>query len=282
MPAPAPITDTLAAPRDTAPAVYLPAYHDGFAPVAGNDSVVTPLDSLPVMAPAQTTAPLPQAHSPLHDTGVMAMWLLVIFFLLTSFNKGMKYVTNLSRYMFSVRRRENLFDDHTVSETRILVALLLNTCFMEGLLVYSSFDDALLSATGPHVAAYVGLTTVAAIVFYCAQLVLYKLLAWVFGDATSSQLWISGFNATQSLLGLALLPVTIITLVYPSTAPTTLLVALALYIVARIVFISKGFRIFFNNLSSSLYFILYLCSVEIIPSLLAYFGTLFICHSFQL
>ena len=131
-------------------------------------------------------------------------------------------------------------------------------------------------------AAYVGLTTVAAIVFYCAQLVLYKLLAWVFGDATSSQLWISGFNATQSLLGLALLPVTIITLVYPSTAPTTLLVALALYIVARIVFISKGFRIFFNNLSSSLYFILYLCSVEIIPSLLAYFGTLFICHSFQL
>ncbi len=261
------------------PVYYEPAFHDHFAPVATNDTSITPLDSMPVMAATQGVAPQSQAHSPLHDTGVMAMLLVVLVFLLTSFNKGFKYVRNLPRYLFSVKRRENLFDDHTVSETRVMLALLLNTCFMEGLLIYCSFSDALQAAIGSRVVLFVGITTLAAIVFYFAQLLLYRLLGWVFGDPVSSRLWLSGFNATQSLLGLTLLPVTIITLVYPSTTPTTLIVALALYILARIVFISKGIRIFFNDLSSSLYFILYLCSVEIIPSLLAYFGTLYFCQT---
>ena len=272
-------SDTVVTPQE--PVYYEPAFHDHFAPVTVNDTSITPLDSLPVMAPAQGVAPQSQAHSPLHDTGVMAMLLVVIIFLLTSFNKGFKYVRNIPRYLFSVKRRENLFDDHTVSETRIQLALVLNTCFMEGLLVYCSFSDALQTAIGPRIALYVGITTLAAIVFYCAQLLLYRLLAWVFGDDTSAGLWLSGFNATQSLLGLTLLPVTIITLVYPSTTPTMLIVALILYILARIVFISKGIRIFFSNLSSSLYFILYLCSVEIIPSLLTYFGTLYICQTIK-
>ena len=270
-------SDTVVTPQE--PVYYEPAFHDHFAPVAANDTSITPLDSLPVMSPSPGVSPQPQAHSPLHDTGVMAMLLVVLIFLLTSFNKGFKYVRNLPRYMFSVKRRENLFDDHTVSETRILLALLLNTCFMEGLLVYCSFSNALQAAIGPRVALFVGITTLAAIVFYCAQLLLYRLLAWVFGDDTSARLWLGGFNATQSLLGLLLLPVTIITLVYPTTAPTTLSVALGLYILARIVFVLKGIRIFFNDLSSSLYFILYLCSVEIIPSLLTYFGTLYICQT---
>ncbi len=262
-----------------APAYYAPAFHDHFSPVASNDSSITPLDCMPVMKQPQGVAPQSPAHSPLHDTGVMAMLLLVIIFVLTSFNKGFKYVQNLPRYLFSVKRRENLFDDHTVSETRVLIALLLNTCFMEGLLVYASFSNTMQAAIGSRVAIYVGITTLAAIVFYCGQLLLYRLLAWVFGDPTSARLWIGGFNATQALLGLLLLPVTIITLVYPSTTSTTLIVALVLYILVRAVFISKGIRIFFNNLSLSLYFILYLCSVEIIPSLLTYFGTLYFCQT---
>jgi len=44
-----------------------------------------------------------------------------------------------------------------------------------------------------------------------------------------------------------------------------LLVAAGLYICARLVFICKGFRIFYGNLSSIVYFLLYLCAVEMVP-----------------
>jgi len=38
-----------------------------------------------------------------------------------------------------------------------------------------------------------------------------------------------------------------------------------LYLVARLIFIIKGIRIFYSNLTSIVYFILYLCAVEIVP-----------------
>ena len=92
-----------------------------------------------------------------------------------------------------------------------------------------------------------------------------------------TELWVGGFLASQATLGLLLFPIVVITLVFPSTIKLMLSLALALYILARIVFIWKGFRIFFNNLSSSIYFILYLCAVEIVPPLLALAGTVYVC-----
>ena len=45
-----------------------------------------------------------------------------------------------------------------------------------------------------------------------------------------------------------------------------------LYLVVRLIFICKGFRLFYDNLLSSVYFILYLCTLEIAPLILLYKG----------
>ena len=58
-------------------------------------------------------------------------------------------------------------------------------------------------------------------------------------------------------------------------------IGVIIYISCRIVFICKGFRIFFNNLVSLLYFILYLCSVEIVPVILSFTGAIFLCRVLQ-
>lgn len=42
-------------------------------------------------------------------------------------------------------------------------------------------------------------------------------------------------------------------------------VAAAAYIAARVTFIAKGFRLFYDNFLSLLYFILYFCTLEIAP-----------------
>ena len=40
---------------------------------------------------------------------------------------------------------------------------------------------------------------------------------------------------------------------------------IVLYIIARVIFICKGFIVFYDNFYSLLYFILYLCTLEIAP-----------------
>ena len=66
--------------------------------------------------------------------------------------------------MFSTRRRENLFEDHTVNETSILAALIANTCIVEGFIVYiavqlmwPAFAPSLQNSVFTHIAAFSGM-----------------------------------------------------------------------------------------------------------------------------
>ena len=90
-------------------------------------------------------------------------------------------------------------------------------------------------------------------------------MGYTFSDKVGSKLWIDGFKSSQALLGLLLLPVLVLVMLYPSSGKLLLSVAATLYLVARLIFIYKGIRIFYGNLTSILYFILYLCAVEIVP-----------------
>ena len=113
------------------------------------------------------------------------------------------------------------------------------------------------------------------------QHALYATLGYVFGDTVSRRLWISGFKASQSLLGLLLFPVTALLLLFPAAIELLLSIAAVLYALVRIVFVFKGLRIFFNKFSQSLYFILYLCSVEIVPLVIFAMLLVAICTQLQ-
>ncbi|MCH5320108.1 MAG: DUF4271 domain-containing protein, partial [Paramuribaculum sp.] len=53
--------------------------------------------------------------------------------------------------------------------------------------------------------------------------------------------------------------------------------AMVLYVLARIMFIVKGFRIFYTNSASIVYFILYLCSLEIVPVTIFFYLAYLLC-----
>ncbi len=56
----------------------------------------------------------------------------------------------------------------------------------------------------------------------------------------------------------------------PEWTTPMLWLSAAIYAASRAVFVVKGFKIFYHKLRSLLYFILYLCTLEIIPVLLIY------------
>lgn len=276
-----PAADT-AAHQDSAHAVWAPQYPAGLPAHHGNDSATQHIASLPVM---EVPAPSPaqgRQSSPLHDTGSMALLLLSALLILITYRTGYKYMENFLHNMFSVRKRENIFEDHTVGETGMAAALCFNTCVLEGLLAYYAMRTlvpALAPAMTASVLPYVGVLTGCTVAFFVLQLGLYWLLGFTFSDPVNTRLWIAGFRASQSLLGLLLFPVTVVMLVYPATMTTTLTLAAVLYVAARIVFICKGFRIFFNKFSATLYFILYLCTVEIVPVVVLCAGAFWLCEN---
>ena len=284
------ITDSLSLVTDTAtttaadtvvaPKVHRAQYLGGFPEQPVGDSNIEHINQLPVIEiPADGNA---RTHnsSPLHDTGSMIMFLLSCLFLITSYRLGHVYISNLMHNMLSIKGKDDLYSDHTMSDTRIIIALIVNTCLMEGMLMFfglSWFNPDSALALQNSVFLHVILLAAAAALFIALQIFLYRLLGFTFSDDKLTQLWVGGFLASQATLGLLLLPIVVIALVFPSTIKLMLTVSIILYILARIVFIWKGFRIFFNNLSSSIYFILYLCAVEIVPPLLALAGTVYMC-----
>ena len=260
MPANQPI-DTVGQNHQPQPLDLLPAD-------AALDTATSQLDSLAVMEMPARGEAKSFASSPLHDTPSMVLLLLGLLAVALSYHTGYKYIENFFHNMFSTRRRENLFEDHTVNETSILVALIANTCIVEGFITYfavSMFRPDLSPALHSNVFIHIAAFTAIAVGFYILQWMAYKLLGYTFTDSLGSKLWIDGFKASQSFLGLLLLCVLIPLMLFPSHGKTLLAAAAMIYLVARLIFIYKGFRIFYNKLPSLFYFLLYLCAVEIVP-----------------
>ena len=270
----APLHTTSQADTATSPAAadtvahYSPQYLDGFPVTAAADTTLGSIDTLAVMEVPPKGEAMPFARSPLHDTPSMVLLIAGLIAVALSYHTGYKYIENFFHYMFSTRRRENMFEDHTVNETSILAALIANTCIVEGFLIYMAVQllrpdlaPSLQSNTFLHIGAFCTI----AVGFYAIQWLIYKIMGYTFSDKEGTKLWLDGFKATQAFLGLVLLPVLVLLMVYTSHGKMLLGVAALLYLVARVIFIFKGFRIFYSNLSSYLYFILYLCAVEIVP-----------------
>ena len=272
------IADTAAAQH------YSPQYLEGFPSNAATDTTLGSIGTLEVMEVPPTVEAVPFARSPLHDTPSMALLIAGLIAVALSYHTGYKYIENFFHYMFSTRRRENLFEDHTVNETSILAALIANTCIIEGFLIYMAvllFRPDMAPSLLNHTFLHIGSFCAMALGFYAVQWMVYKVLGYTFIDKEGTKLWLDGFKSSQSFLGLLLLPVLILLMVFTSSGKMLLIVAALLYLVARLIFIYKGFRIFFSNLTSCLYFILYLCAVEIVPLVILAGVTNWICGIYQ-
>ena len=129
--------------------------------------------------------------------------------------------------------------------------------------------------------APVGALAGLAALFYVFCLTGCVTVGYVFTDRVAAAQWRRGLNASSVLLGLFLSVPTLVSLFYPSVTGAMLWVAASLYVLSRIAYIAKGFRIFYNNFPSLLYFILYLCSLEIIPLIIISNAATFLLFNLQ-
>lgn len=207
-----------------------------------------------------------------NNSVVLTMTMAVIVAVVLVMRHSARFMQSSMQSLLTVRQRENAFDEHTLNENAIIVVLNIAVALSGAILLYATagLEQTVSSVT---FARLFGLS----VLFIAGQYVMYNIIGYVFTSRNLTRQWLSGFSSAQSFLGLALLFPASAALFYPGAATSLAITAAIMYAVARICFICKGFRIFFDNIFSLVYFILYLCSAEIIPILLVYRKAVDIC-----
>lgn len=242
---------------------------DSIITIADSSSIKTKTDTVTIAPYLSGNEPMARTNHPGHDSGIMM--LLAFTFILVSFS--FKYYRRmLSTYgqdLWNVRNRANAFDEHTSNEHSVIGILIFQLCVYAGLLISAKINSII-----PINPDKIMLTTCCMMgtygLYYLFQLAIYSMVGYVFADKNGATQWIKGFNASQIFLGFTLILPSVISIFYPTTSGAMLTIASILYVVARLTFIFKGFRIFYKNLYSLFYFILYLCTLEIIPIIFVY------------
>ena len=215
--------------------------------------------------------PSMRVMQPGHNSVMLLVVALMIILITFNFKHLRRLTPTYVEELTKQRRgRDNVFDEHPAGDMRILIMLIIQAVVCGGILLSAAVasvgkDNAVL-LTGRCMWLCILITTSYYILTCAAQ----YLVGYAFADETGRRDWVRSFNASIALSGEILVLPAILAIFYPDAAPALVGVAVFAFILLRLALIIKGFRIFYTNYSSLLYFILYLCTLEIIPLIFVY------------
>lgn len=193
-----------------------------------------------------------------------------------------RYIKILVSDMKDVRTRHNMFDN-TVKETSFLLILIIGWICSVGVLLWDllrlTVSDSPFGSFGipDSPLCGIGLCAGVAAVYVIFMLLSYEIVGNVFSDRQLTRLWVKGATALMGLQSFMFFPLALLSLCYAEWGGIILILAGIVFVFGKIQFIYKGFRIFFNQMSSWLLFLYYLCSLEIVPLILTYLGAVTLC-----
>lgn len=208
------------------------------------------------------------------------------------FKGNSRYMKAIFNDLTDTRLRNNVFDE-TVRETSLVILMNVMWTFNAGVLLW----NAVKLFSGVYVQASevlmdprsftincpewigIGVCTGVCGAYLVVMTIAYWLVGNIFSDRHKTRLWVKGSAASTSLETMLLFPLSLLALVYPEWMSAILWTGAGVFVTGKLVFLYKGFRIFFAEISSWMLFLYYLCSLEIVPLILTYFGAVAACGS---
>ncbi|MCH5234128.1 MAG: DUF4271 domain-containing protein [Muribaculaceae bacterium] len=259
-----------------------PTPHEDSYSVSDSDSVTAaePVYGIILTPPPPSeVTPLRQQDS-LGVSFILSGMFLLFLTIALRFHNNIKYAVKMFRNIVETRTRQNIFDD-TVRETSLIVLLNILWCVCVGIIGYSIYQFQFPSEMTFHHRSIGMLWGMAvAVVYSLFMWWAYSGVGWVFSDKSHSELWVKGFASSQALMTPALFITSLLSICRPETAIGAGVASAIVFILVKLVFIWKGYRIFFSQFSSWVLFLCYLCSLEIVPLILCYRCALFLGKEF--
>lgn len=217
---------------------------------------------------------------------IFALLALLFCAVCLKFKNNPRYLRTLLSDLRDVRTRHNLFDD-TVRETSYLLLLNITWICCAGVLLWRAvmltafnplpwYSFSIPDRPLPGIGICIGAVAIYMLFIFCA----YAVTGNVFTDSKLTRIWVKGAAASFGLQSFIFFPLALLALCYPLWTEWILLAGAVTFTLGKILFIYKGFRIFFSRMSSWLLFLYYLCSLEIVPLILTYLLALLACSRF--
>lgn len=199
--------------------------------------------------------------------GLIALMTVILAFNFRHLRRlSVAYIEELTKMR---RGRDKVFDNRPAGDTRVTIWLVIQAAAACGILGAAGLAMEAVGAmalTVERVGAMCGLC----LAYYLFMLTAYHAAGFAFGTPEQHRSLVRAYNASQALLGMALAVPALLSLFYPAIVTGAVIFGTVTYFAGRILFIFKGFRIFYSNIGSLLYFILYLCTLEIVPLVFVY------------
>ena len=214
------------------------------------------------------------------NTGIS--WVLTILILLfvgvcLRYRQNTKYFSMLLAEVTEMRERHNAFND-TLRETSFIWLLNLLWCGSAGILLYAILfpPDGSMLFEGVKIGK-LGICIGMAGAFTLFLTLAYAIVGNLFSDSFKASSWVKSYLSTQGLEGIIMFPIALVALCVPGLVSTMIVLGVIVFLLAKLLFIYKGFCIFFTEMTSWVLFLYYLCSLEIVPIVLTYVAASSLC-----
>lgn len=258
---------------------------------AVNDSLAHEKSGYGLILEVPGGAPIAQPETPHTNPYDGVSWIFAVLALLfcvvcLKIRNSPRYVATLISETKEVRTRHNMFDN-TVRETSFLIILIIGWIICAGILLWQlvglmvSGDPSYSFSVTGNTLRGTGLCVGVTAVYVIFMLIGYEITGNVFSDNKLTRAWVKVASSIMGLQLFVLFPLALLSLCYVEWNETILIIAAVVFVLGKLQFIYKGFKIFFNQISSWLLFLYYLCSLEIVPLIVTYFGALVACSSWM-
>ena len=216
------------------------------------------------------------------NSGSISLLLFICLFIsITAYSKGRDYINYLFQNLFSNTDKESIFiDSSTTNEYQIRFSLLLQTTIILAIMYYLFIEAncQLLITSERDTFIHILLFVLIIFIFWGIKWLMNSVLGFIFFEKEKVYLWQNNYFSALSLYGIAFLPLLILVINASSKQMIEISKSIFIFflILGFIIIIYKGIRFFLTKLRSFLYFMLYLCALEIIPYIGLYMGLKYI------
>jgi len=209
-------------------------------------------------------------------------WGFILFFI--CFFIFANIISNRNRFLLSMfsglyrnKDRHSMFYETVTNETLNKIVLSLQTIFLISIIFYCyAVHEHFLSITVAQMLPFLGKCFLILIVFFLYKFLSYLIVGNIFFRKEGVVQWNNEFFSLISLNGIFLFLPTLI-LFYVENIYIICIYFMIFYLIFNLFFIFyKIYVIFFQGKQRLLYFILYLCTQEIVPLYLVYRGLVYL------
>lgn len=203
------------------------------------------------------------------DDYVTGLLMLSFFLVAWVIARSWHFLAGSVKGFFFDRTNKNMFDSRTDSELRGQLFLVVQTCFILGVLFFDYTQERMVQVfnqISPYRVLAVGVALCLA--YYVLKLALYSFVNYVFFDRRQATQWVEVYFLSILALGLALLPVTLLVVFFDIAFRALAVLFLLILGLVKVLLFYKCGRIFFRYRAGWMHLILYFCALEIFPLLI--------------